>query len=1018
MARHPDASRVAAVGSDAVQGSGYLLTPWLVLTAGHLVPPGAVAWVAVVGGSGRRTWCDVVWHGGDGPCDAALLQTQAPLLQDSPDWSEWPQFGGMDGIAAFPGARAVGFPEVQRTGQALDSELVIGTLKSGSKMVAGRYVLECGPHPPEARSRGGSPWQGMSGAAVFADDLLMGVVVADPGGWKHARLEVVPASEIVPQIRGVVAARARWEPGIRMIEDRADFDSVHARSIEKRYGTLNVLGIDLSRSDHAEWPLETAYLSLEAVSAGRYGRLRHAHFGTPGVLTPDLVPDAPTPQRVEEALADRPRVLIRGAAGSGKTTLVQWLATTAARKEFTGQLAHLNGRVPFVLPMRTVIRHNSQSLPPPDEFLRAVSHPRVGVQPPGWADEVMASGRALLLVDGLDEVPQSFRNLTRTWLGELMAEFPETRCVVTARPSATPEGWLGGHGFDELALAPMSRADVRVFVGRWHDTARAACGSPEEVDQLDEFQQRLLDGISSKSDLARLVTNPLMCALVCALNRDRRAHLPRGRKELYDAGLRLLLVRRDEQHDIRGTEEVELTEEEQASILQRLAYWLIRNGRSEADQNWFREMITKALPELASLRRSSGMLDNADLADRVFHHLLGRSGLLREPTMDTVDFVHRTFQDYLGARAVIEDGDLGLLIRNAHDDQWEDVLRMAVAHGRPKERSQLIRELVERGDREPRHRVRLHLLAWSCTGEAPQIDPAVQLLVDDRAKALLPPRDRDAEQALIEAGPVVLDLLPSSEDLDHVAATAEVRVAGAIGGDAALVVLRRFACTATEFLSHGLSAQWPQFRAEDFAENVIAYLPESVSVIVNSRAELAATAHIGRTSRLDLRYAASEHDLATLVDAENLKLLTLTHRGAAEALHVLGGARQLDSLFLANNEVVREASPALAGLLGLTYLAMIGVEVSRLDGFPILPKVAGLLLIDPTGMERSGELFRSFPALQELHIDNSPQTGEPIRVDLTPAATLPLQRLTVEGDVILEGVGLFPPGVIERVTPP
>ncbi|MGW3690246.1 hypothetical protein [Streptomyces sp. NPDC005125] len=39
----------------------------------------------------------------------------------------------------------------------------------------------------------------------------------------------------------------------------------------------------------------------------------------------------------------------------------------------------------------------------------------------------------------------------------------------------------------------------------------------------------------------------------------------------------------------------------------------------------------------------------------MLEHLIGRTGLLRTPAADTVDFVHRTFQDYLGAQAVAED---------------------------------------------------------------------------------------------------------------------------------------------------------------------------------------------------------------------------------------------------------------------------------------------------------------------------------------------------------------------------
>jgi hypothetical protein len=51
-----------------------------------------------------------------------------------------------------------------------------------------------------------------------------------------------------------------------------------------------------------------------------------------------------------------------------------------------------------------------------------------------------------------------------------------------------------------------------------------------------------------------------MCALVCALHRDRRGHLPHSRMELYQAALSMLLVRRDRERSIDVPEGIQLTE--------------------------------------------------------------------------------------------------------------------------------------------------------------------------------------------------------------------------------------------------------------------------------------------------------------------------------------------------------------------------------------------------------------------------------------------------------------------------
>ncbi|MGW6601351.1 NACHT domain-containing protein [Streptomyces sp. NPDC055036] len=222
----------------------------------------------------------------------------------------------------------------------------------------------------------------------------------------------------------------------------------------------------------------------------------------------------------------------------------------------------------------------------------------------------------------------------------------------------------------------MERDDIRAFVAHWHDAARQEC--PPGRSLLDTYEHSLNQAVTGRRDLGRLATNPLMCALMCALNRDRRMRLPRARKELYDAPLDLLLVRRDTEREVVGVEGVDLTRDEQTALLQRLAYWLIR------------------------------------------------SGLLREPVPGAVGFVHRTFQDYLGAKAAVEARDFGVLVRNAHDDQWDDVVRMAVGHARTDERVRLLRQLLRRADKVQRHRNRLVLLAAASLEHAPELDPAIR----------------------------------------------------------------------------------------------------------------------------------------------------------------------------------------------------------------------------------------------------------------------------------------------------
>ncbi|MFG2723089.1 NACHT domain-containing protein [Streptomyces sp. NPDC048416] len=622
-----------------------------------------------------------------------------------------------------------------------------------------------------------------------------------------------------------VPVPSRMPVGEAVVDDAdARFEERYRQYVENRHGQLSVIGLALSQPDRASWPLDTSYLSLELALRPAPG---------PGVRSKPSEPvwkfnlAEARAERAEQALAGRRRAVIRGLAGGGKSTLLQWLAVTTARQDLPDELAHLEGCVPFVLPLRTLVRRGD--LPGPQEYLAAVGCPLHAAQPIGWTDRALANGRALLLIDGLDEIPQEQRARTRQWLLELLAAYPRAAYLVTTRPTAVPEGWLAEYEFAELSVRPMSAGDVSVFIARWHTAAAVGTSTAEEHSYLTSLEETLRDTVRSQPDLTQLATTPLLCALVCALNRDRRGHLPHGRMELYEAALSMLLMRRDRERDIDAPENLVLTEHQSVQLLQRLAYWLIRNGQTEMEQRTAIDLIEDALPAMPQLAQQS---DSAG----VLTHLLARSGLLRNPAADTIDFVHRTFQDFLGAKAALDARDIPLLIRNAHDDQWEDVVRMAVAHARPQERVTLLRRLIARGDRAVSHRTRLHVLAAACLEYATELDPGVRGEVEQCAAALVPPRSEDEAALLALAGPVILHVLPGPDGLDDDEAAAVIHTAELIGGPAALALLKKF--RTRNSAQWALSNAWKSFETREYAREVLAHVPDLSSVTIRTQEEL------------------------------------------------------------------------------------------------------------------------------------------------------------------------------------
>ncbi|GAA2710906.1 MULTISPECIES: NACHT domain-containing protein [Streptomyces] len=736
-------------------------------------------------------------------------------------------------------------------------------------------------------------------------------------------------------LRDRAAAEAAPVAARQPSDEDAAFEERYHDYIVERHSRLTIVGLDLQGPQAACWPLDTAYLSLE-LAVRRDGPEAFEGHG-PGTVV----------ERAEQALAGRQRTLVRGLAGSGKTTLLQWLAVIAARGNPPEPLAHLRGLIPFVLPLRTLDLQSA--LPSSHRFLEATRSALASSQPLGWADRVLAAGRGLILVDGIDEVPGHRREQTREWLRDLLAAYPRSHFMVTTRPSAVPERWLDGSGFTELTVRPMNRKDVFVFARRWH--AAAGAGSA--------LEDRFKDAVRAQPALAQLATTPLMCALMCALHRDRHGHLPRSRTELYEAALAMLLVRRDDERGIEAPEGISLTYPEAVQLLQRLAYWLIRNGQAAMDVRDALTVMQEALPSMASVARQGN-------PEQVLRHLLTRSGLLRQPSADTIDFVHRTFQDYLGAKAAVEARDLGVLAGHAHDDQWEDVIRMAVAHARPAERATLLRRVIARGDRTAKHGTRLHLLAMACLEQATELDPEVRAAVEQRGAALLPPRSsREAEQ-LARVGPVVLGLLPGPEGLEEDEAVAVVETASAVGGDAALALLKRYRMVpgVARFLADARSS----FDAREFAEEILEHLPANCRVVVRDHDALHLLPRLPQKSWIGFAGDFSADEMVHATTPAEVQRLEIFSNTRLDELDFLRQFDALQELILSSTPLVQDLGPLDGSALKhLRLWHPAGRLLGTLSELPALERLS----LNPPFQHFEAGLLPRLPALRGLHITSS-----------------------------------------------
>ena len=680
--------------------------------------------------------------------------------------------------------------------------------------------------------------------------------------------------------------------------------------------------------------LSVAYISLR-VSAGsdaqeRAGRGSAAHRAVlrPGIAAWDSAGRESGGMRVETVLGNKPRVLVRGEAGSGKTTLLHWLAITAARGAFTGELKSWNGLVPILVRLRS---YAGRDLPGTHELLDNTAGPLTGHMPRAWVDRELVAGRVLLMVDGVDELLPGERRNVREWLRLLLHSYPDTRVVVTSRPGAARQDWLNGEGFTAVSLERMTPPDLDAFIHQWHQAVRAAGDTlPCAAEELPHYERALAASLRDRPHLQALAASPLLAAMVCSMHLSRHRQLPRNRMELYQIAVELLVQRRDMDRRVPSAQGLALSLTDKLDVLQDLAWRLSDNNRAELGTD---KALVHVTAKIASMRHVE-----AD-PQQILEHLVGRSGVLRTPVEGRIDFVHRTFQEYLAAAEAAAEDRIGNLIERAHLDQWRETIIMAAGHANRAQRDELMTGILARAEDEARHARTLRLLAASCLETTQSLSDELAEKVDGAIQKVLPPRREADAPSLAAVGEPLVQRLPSTlTGLSTISARATVRMLALIGGAGALRLLSGYALDHRHLVHRELLEAWEYFDPADYAEEVLAKLPlerPGLQLELRNPSQWEAAIRLRHARGIHISYPTTfdEVQLDELPELHTLWLTSLKGRTDPTRLLRRPHLRNL-VLFGYGGDSILEAPAALAALAELTSL-----QLHRWENLPPLDKL-------------------------------------------------------------------------------
>ncbi|MFF4642085.1 trypsin-like serine protease [Streptomyces sp. NPDC001389] len=192
---------VEVLGAGGGCGSGTLIAPGLVLTALHVVteadgrPPelGGRIRVRVLRNRQQHS-VEVVWVG-DRDLDAVLLRGDPHRLGRDLAPVRWGELT-CSSPKVDAECSAVGFPRAARFGAVHDSRLVLGHVSPATGLNAAKYDVDVSNAVPDDAD-GGSGWSGLSGAGLFCNEILIGLVEAVPDLWRGRTLWALPVRRLL-----------------------------------------------------------------------------------------------------------------------------------------------------------------------------------------------------------------------------------------------------------------------------------------------------------------------------------------------------------------------------------------------------------------------------------------------------------------------------------------------------------------------------------------------------------------------------------------------------------------------------------------------------------------------------------------------------------------------------------------------------------------------------------------------------------------------------------------------------
>jgi len=352
------------------------------------------------------------------------------------------------------------------------------------------------------------------------------------------------------------------------------------------------------------------------------------------------------------------KLIIFGKPGSGKTTFLKHLAVDWVRGNFHAE------KIAVLIELRQIRLKEWRLIDAISQELELIEEETL---------DLLKQGILLILMDGLDEVPNAeLRSRLQSQVENVSKKYSsENRFVLTCRTQAVGKSLKG---FTEVEVAEFNSKQVTKFVQNWFTAY--GLSETEVAKQCETIQVATIN----QPDLGEIAVTPVLLALICVVWQDS-GKIPRNRANLYRKGVNWLLSRWNDNKGIQdwefGTEVYRrLSIEDKEALLIDIAARKFENPDNfvlfEQD-----ELVRQISQKLLLEQQKTGVA--------VLKAIEAQHGLLIERADELWSFSHLTFQEFFTVQWLVRLSSQQLADKISNR-QWQRAVEQIVKSQQPADR--------------------------------------------------------------------------------------------------------------------------------------------------------------------------------------------------------------------------------------------------------------------------------------------------------------------------------------------